>query len=173
MNLREATPADAARLESLRVRAWREAYPGMVEQHVLDALDPTDPAGLAVWRNLIDDANLRVIVAENEGGDLLGFCAIAAPSRDADEPEGVAEIVALYVDPEHYRGGVGRTMVERALLRLAEAGWKTCTVWTLTENTRALALYESFGFKRDGQERTEEFWLIPDVRLRVALDVGS
>ena len=169
--MREAKPADAPRLESLRVRAWREAYPGMVEQHVLDDLDPTDPAELAVWRTLIDEADLRVIVAENEGGDLIGFCALAAPSRDADEPEGVAEIVALYVDPEHYRGGVGRAMVKRALLRLSEAGWKECTVWTLTENMRALALYESLGFRRDGQERTEQFWLIPDVRLRVDLSV--
>lgn len=171
MKLREAKPGDAARLEALRVRAWREAYPGLVEQHVLDELDPDDPTSVLVWKNLIDQGDMRVALAENEGGDLIGFCAVAAPSRDADEPKGVAEIVALYVDPAHYRGGVGRALMQAVLSRLRESelGWKEATVWTLDRNHRALALYEGLGFTRDGSERTDEHWKCPDVRLRLLL----
>jgi ribosomal protein S18 acetylase RimI-like enzyme len=169
LKIRDAKTADAARLESLRVRAWRDAYPGLVEQAVLDELDPTDETELAVWRNLIDH-EMRILIAESESGETLGFCAIAAPSRDADEPVGVAEIAAIYVDPEHYRGGLGRAMLKEALRRLTEDAWMECTVWTLTKNARALALYESLGFERDGSERTEERWLVPDIRLRLALN---
>lgn len=173
MKLREARIDDAARLESLRVRAWKQAYPGLVEQHVLDELDPDDPLGIAVWKNLIDQGEMSVALAENEGGALLGFCAIAVPSRDEDEPPGVIEVVALYVDPGHYRAGVGRglltAVIEAVRERDADRQWKEFTVWTLERNHRALALYESMGFERDGHERTDEHWKCPDVRLRLAL----
>lgn len=171
MKLRDARTDDAAILEGIRVRAWREAYPGMVEQSVLDELDPTSEASIAVWKNLIGtpEGFAFVQVAENEGGTPIGFAAIAAPSRDADEPKGVAEIAAIYVDPDHYRGGVGRNIMERVLERLKEDGWKECTVWTLEKNERALALYRSFGFETDGAARTDADSLIPDLRLRVKL----
>lgn len=171
MKIREARPEDAERLEALRVRAWREAYPGLVEQHVLDALDENDPTSLLVWKNLIERIAMRVAVAENEGGDAIGFCAVAGETRDGDEPKGVAEIIALYVDPEHYREGVGRELVETVteVARESEKNLSELTVWTLDRNHRALALYESLGFKRDGAERTDEYWKCPDVRLRLAL----
>lgn len=171
MKLRDARSEDAALLEGIRVRAWHEAYPGLVEQEVLDALDPTDEQTLAVWRNLIDgpEGFAFVQVAVNEGGTPIGFVAVAAPSRDEDEDDSVAEIAAIYVDPEHYRGGVGRAMMEHVLERLKDDGYEECTVWTLDKNVRALALYEGLGFRRDGSERTDDQWLVPDVRLRRAL----
>jgi RimJ/RimL family protein N-acetyltransferase len=171
LRISEARPEDAARLERLRVRAWREAYPGLVEQHVLDELDEDDPMSVLVWKNLIENVDMRVAMAENEGGDLIGFCAVAGPSRDADEPEGVAEIIALYVDPDHYRQGVGREMLSAVINEVSESDrdWNDLTVWTLERNHRALRLYESFGFERDGKERTDEHWKCPDVRLRLAL----
>lgn len=166
-----ATTDDAERLEALRVRAWREAYPGLVEQHVLDYLDPTDPTSILAWKNLIEQGDIYVAMALNEGGDLLGFCALSEPSRDPDEPRGVAEIIALYVDPDHFRRGVGRSLMERVISRIrdSEADWHEMTVWTLERNSRALALYESLGFVRDGSERTDEHWLCPDIRLRLKL----
>lgn len=171
MKISEAKSDEAARLERLRVRAWREAYPGLVEQHVLDELDENDPLSILVWKNLIENVDMRVAMAENEGGDLIGFCAVAGPSRDDDEPEGVAEIIALYVDPDHYRRGVGREMMEAVIneASLSEKDWNELTVWTLERNHRALRLYESFGFERDGSERTDEHWKCPDVRLRLRL----
>lgn len=171
MKIREATVEDAARLESLRVRAWRAAYPGLVDQQILDDLDPDDPTSALVWKNLIEQGEIGVGITENEGGDLTGFCAVAAPSRDDDEPAGVAEVVALYVSPDHLRRGIGRTLMEAVIRRLREAdeGWKECTVWTLEANTASLALYHELGFARDGAARTEAGWRCPDVRLRLTL----
>lgn len=171
MRIREARPEDAERLERLRVRSWRAAYPGLVEQHVLDDLEEASPVEVAVWKRLIENVAFRVAIAENEGGDTVGFCAVAGPSRDADEPPGVAEIAALYVDPRHYGLGIGRTLMDTVLaaLRESDQGWRECTVWTLERNERALALYHSLGFREDGASRTDEFWHHPDLRLRLAL----
>lgn len=171
MKIREAQVDDAGRLEALRVRAWRAAYPGLVDQQILDDLDPDDPTSRLVWKNLIEEGAIGVGVVENEGGDLIGFCAVAAPTRDDDEPAGVAEVVALYVSPDHMRRGVGTMLMEAVIRRLREAeeGWRECTVWTLEANTASLALYHGLGFARDGSSRTEEGWRCPDVRLRLAL----
>jgi ribosomal protein S18 acetylase RimI-like enzyme len=109
-----------------------------------------------------------VRVVENDG-ELTGFCAVAAPSRDEDEPEGTAEIVALYVEPDSHRQGYGRTLLDDTLDHLGAGAWKEVTVWTLEDNFRSLPLYESRGFTADGSIRTDRGWFVADIRLRRAL----
>lgn len=170
MNLRDATPDDAARLEDIRVRSWLHAYAGKAEQDVFDALSLGQFSGIESWKDMIDDGGpiTSVRVVEDDG-EMTGFCAVAAPTRDDDEPEGVAEIVALYVDPDTHRRGYGRALLDDAIASLESGGWKEVTVWTLEDNFRSLPLYESRGFKHDGSVRTESGWFVADVRLRKRL----
>jgi ribosomal protein S18 acetylase RimI-like enzyme len=168
--LRDATPEDGARLEDIRVRAWFDAYAGKAEQDVFDALSLGEFGGVEQWREVIESRTpITSVRAVEDDGGLTGFCAVAAPTRDDDEPEGVAEIVALYIDPDAQRRGYGRALIDDAIARLTAAGWKEVTVWTLEDNFRSLPLYESRGFKLDGSVRTESGWFVADVRLRVSL----
>lgn len=168
--LRDATPEDAARLEDIRVRSWFHAYAGKAEQDVFDALKLGEFGGVEKWKEVIaGHSPITSVRTTEDDGVLTGFCAVAAPSRDADEPEGVAEIVALYVDPDAQRTGYGRALLDDAVASMKADGWKVATVWTLEDNFRALPLYESRGFKHDGSVRTESGWFVADVRLRVAL----
>ena len=166
--LRDATPEDAAGLEDIRVRAWLHAYAGKAEQDVFDALQPrTSSAGSTNGSEMIDgDSPITSVRAVEDDGELTGFCAVAAPTRDDDEPEGVAEIVALYIDPDAQRRGYGRALLDDAIASLSADEWKEVTVWTLEDNFRSLPLYESRGFKHDGSVRTESGWFVADVRLR-------
>lgn len=156
MILRPAVEADAARLEEIRIRTWRAAYTGKADPSIFENLAP----------ELHDLEN--VTVAEY-AGEIAGYCVVAEPSRDADEPAGVAEVATLNVEPGHYRRGVGRALLGAAIARLREAGWNEATVWTLDDNHQSLPLYESFGFERDGASRTDAGWFVPDVRLRAKL----
>lgn len=171
--IRTARPDDAATLADIHVRAWREAYPTMVEPHVLDNLDPE--VGATRWTEIIagDHRVSEVVVATGSDDLPIGFCAISAPTRDEEEGDGVAEIAAIYVDPNAYRSGAGTAMMEEALSRLHAGFWHTCTVWTLTDNHRAHAFYARFGFERDGHERPDKYWHVPDVRLRLTLARNS
>lgn len=54
----------------------------------------------------------------------LGFCAVTTPSRDAMEDELLAEMGALYVDPDRWREGAGSAMLVAALAELETRGWK-------------------------------------------------
>lgn len=168
LEIRTARPEDAATLADIHVRAWREAYPTMVEAHVLDNLDPE--VGATRWGEIIAGGHgVSDVVVATIDDHPVGFCTISAPTRDLDEGDGVAEISAIYVDPTAYRSGAGKAMMEEALRRLHAGFWHTCTVWTLTDNHRAHAFYATFGFERDGHERPDKYWHVPDVRLRVAL----
>ena len=72
--------------------------------------------------------------------------AATGRSRDRGAAPREGEIVALYVHPGHWRGGVGRALVEAALDALAAAGYAEAIVWTLAESPRNLAFYEALGF---------------------------
>jgi ribosomal protein S18 acetylase RimI-like enzyme len=174
LNLRDATSDDAAQLEDIRVRSWFHAYAGKAGQDIFDALSLGQFSGIESWKEMIDgDGPITSVRAVEDDGVLTGFCAVAAPSRDEDEPQGVAEIVALYVDPEAHRRGYGRALLDDAIASMTADGWKEATVWTLEDNFRSLPLYESRGFKHDGSVRTERGWFVADVRLRKSLASAS
>lgn len=168
---RPAVPSDAAALARIHVRAWQAAYPGLVEPHVLLALSVREHEHR--WREILsgERGDNYTIVAELDG-EVAGFCVVAAPSRDKDEPEGVAEIAAIYADPSAQGRGLGKALMHDAIASLGPE-WHTLTVWTLAENYRALAFYAAFGFKRDGSERTDDHWLVPDIRLRRQLGLAG
>lgn len=111
-----------------------------------------------------------ITLAEDDDGELLGYCWVATPARDADLEGATAEIAELNVATTAQRRGVGRALLQDALAKLsAEASWKAVVVWTLDDNHRSLPLYEAAGFKRDGAERTDPGWLVRDVRLSLEL----
>lgn len=170
MKLRDAAADDAARLEEIRVAAWHFAYAEKAESEVFEMLTRDPDGGVQISREMIGGAHsiTSVRVAE-EDGQITGYCALAAPSRDEDEPEGVAEIVALYVDPKLHRRGYGRALLTDVLKKLKSDGWREATVWTLEDNHRSRPLYESHGFQPDGSMRTDRGSLVADVRLRAEI----
>lgn len=62
--------------------------------------------------------------------------------------ESVAELKRLYVVPEQRRTGLGRSLVAAALSAAREIGYAAVLLDTLASMQSAIALYESFGFRR-------------------------
>lgn len=103
-------------------------------------------------------------------GVLMGFCALAMPSRDADAGERTAEIGALYVGPGFWRSGIGTALVEAVFDELREQDWRQAILWVLPENNRALSFYARFGFEvEDEIEKREERSGRAVIRLRARL----
>jgi ribosomal protein S18 acetylase RimI-like enzyme len=86
---------------------------------------------------------------------------------DEDSREGQGEISALYVDPSRWRAGVGRALMDEALVRLRAAGCEEVTLWCFEDNARALAFYTKLGFVPD--EAREVKYEKQNVRLRMRL----
>ncbi len=134
---------------------------------VLDGLSVTQRE--KTWRAALGGEQAPAVVVAVRDGAVLGFCAVSAPSRDADADEHVAEIGAIYVEPDVWRAGVGRALMEAALEDLRAGAWHAVTLWVLAGNHGARAFYARFGFEPDGAETTDPRSSQKEVRLRASL----
>jgi len=150
MELRPATIDDARSIAAVHIASWRAIYKGHMPDDVLKDLDLEQRA--AVWHERLALASIDCIVAE--APPVVGFCSLSA-SRDSDCEPATGEITAIYLDPQHWRRGVGRQLVVAAVARAQERGYRNLTLWVLRENQRARSFYEAVGFSCDGQEKTD------------------
>lgn len=86
----------------------------------------------------------QVFVAEREGV-VVGFASVL------DRPDGNAELDGLFVDPVHWRGGVGRALVDRCATYGRKLNAKAIHV---VGNPHALEFYLACGFFQIGTEQT-------------------
>lgn len=103
-----------------------------------------DPAAPADPQTLVAVAGARIV----------GFSSFG-PTRDPDA-RGAGEIYALYVDPDHWSGGIGRRLLAETRHRLAEAGYTDAVLWVLRGNEAAERFYLADGWARDGVARMED-----------------
>ena len=140
---------DASAIATIHVRAWLAAFRGLLPDYVLDEISDEHATGL--WADLIAGGlHGFTLVAEDDA--VTGFCSVSTPSRDDDATPRTAEIGTLYVDPDRWRSGAGRALLERALDTLG-TDWDEVTLWVLRDNTDARAFYERFGFAPDGAQK--------------------
>ena len=95
------------------------------------------PWDAEAFRALLDSAGVWL------GGDGRGFVLIRAI---ADE----AEILTIAVRPSARRQGLGKTLVEQAIVASAAAGAERMFLEVAETNTAAIALYRSCGFEPVG-----------------------
>ena len=160
MVIREARPEDALEVARVHVRSWQGAYRGLLPEDFLNTLRPEERARR--YRFGSDDPAAPHTLLALDDGAVLGF-ATTGPSRDEDAP-GLAELYALYVDPDTWARGVGGELHERALTRMSELGHAEAILWLLAGNERAARFYRARGWACDGARRWEEPY---GVRSRV------
>ena len=139
VGFRRATPADAAALGDAHVRAWHEAYAGLVPDAALAALDAGERS--AMWRDALAKG-AAVWLAERNGG-IAGFVS-SGPRRDDSLPCS-GEIYALYVLQAAQRQGIGRALIGHAARDLLAQGHGSAVLWVMEGNTAARCFYEALG----------------------------
>jgi ribosomal protein S18 acetylase RimI-like enzyme len=169
IRIHRATEADAEAIGRVHVRAWQAAYRGILPDAYLDALDVRQRAGF--WRREVTTLpeDRRPWVAAGAQG-IVGF-VVAGPARDEDLEAGTAEVYAIYVDPDCWSTGVGRTLMEHQLAFLRRRGHPEAVLWVLADNLRAIGFYERGRWARDGESRTLTIGgqEVVEVRYRIHL----
>ena len=138
--IRRAGITDAPDVAEIYVETWREAYPGMLPDRVL--LGMSREHQRRAWRHSICDPAQSVLLAEEEGGSIVGFGSCGT-TRHPSVPF-TGEIYTLYVSPDHQRRGVGSLLLAALLRELARHGHKTALVWALADNPSRF-FYEAMG----------------------------
>jgi len=165
VEVRPALENEGWAIGSLRVRAWRAAYRGLVPDAVLDDLALSEELWQELARGERADHRLWVAFA---GGKVVGFCH-TGPSADDGAAAGTGEVYALYVEPDLVGFGVGRQLFERSVDDLRERGFAPLTLWVLEGAERARRFYETAGWSPDGghQERCAGVDGAPALRYRL------
>ena len=175
--VRDATVDDAVGIATSHIRSWQAGYRHVIPTDFLDGLDTDLGARTLRWQAQIlgaAAASSFVLVAEVDG-EVAGWLA-GGPARDLDEPDDrLGEVHGCYVDPAHWRTGVGSALMGEAVDRLRRTGYEEAVLWVLDDNPRARAFYERHGWSPDGGRSTFEIaaMAIPEVRYRRRLDALS
>lgn len=107
---------------------------------------------------------------EDPEAPIVGACAFATAtvSREARTlvPD-LAHVNAVFVDPDHWRRGIARLMLDAAETAMVAGGHRRAQLWTL-EGSPAEHLYRALGWKADGRRE-----VYPPMRLTVVAYVKS
>ena len=90
-----------------------------------------------------------VLVAEDDGV-LVGRLSLG---RDPHPASAHVADLGLMVAASHRRRGIGRAMLDAAVAWAREAGVRKLELHVFPWNEAALALYEAYGFEREGLRR--------------------
>jgi RimJ/RimL family protein N-acetyltransferase len=143
--VRRAAPADAAALVELGRAVGGEPEGWLISD--------------TTWRGVSEERrylkavrrfpHAAVFVAEAEEG-IVGRLSVARDEHPASRH--VADL-GLMVAAGHRRRGVGRALLEAAADWAREAGVRKLELHVFPHNAPAIALYEQFGFRREGYRR--------------------
>lgn len=141
-----ASVEDAAAVAHIHVATWQAAYRGIFPAEYLAGL--TVAPREAYWREAIAIGTPQVLVARRNA-EVVGWIAFGA-GRDPDATVQDAEVWALYVQPQAWATGAGKALWSQARARLVAAGFRSVSLWVLSENARAIGFYRKAGFTPDG-----------------------
>ncbi|MGA3057237.1 MAG: GNAT family N-acetyltransferase [Candidatus Limnocylindrales bacterium] len=167
--VRRALPVDARAIAEVTVRGWQAAYRGILPEDFLAGLSL--PAREVAWRSMLesDEEGAAPAWVAERNGETIGFAA-SGPPRDADVPLPGAEVYALYVLPEEWGTGIGRSLLETAVGHWRSHGCPTLVLWVLEANGPARAFYEAMGWEPDGGRQRLEIagTSLAEIRYRLA-----
>jgi RimJ/RimL family protein N-acetyltransferase len=142
----------------------RPAIPGDAEALVsLAGAVGSEPEGWLIadsaWRTVGEErrylralrrySHAAVFVAETEAG-IVGRLSVA---RDPHPASAHVADLGLLVAADWRRRGIGRALLEEAVAWAREAGIRKLELHVFPHNEPAIALYDSFGFVREGYRR--------------------
>lgn len=164
MNLRPATPADAAALSRLGTDSFVAKF-----GHLYTAEDLTN--FLAGSHNEgkvakeIAEPTMRVMLAEQDG-HLLGYCKLVMVCGWPEHARGqrAIELKQLYTAPEATGQGIGAALMDWAMGEAVTFGADEIQLSVYSDNPGAQKFYARYGFGKVadihfmvGEQRDEEF----------------
>ena len=149
LSIRVARPKDAADVARIYIDSWHDTYPAVLSRAMLCAMTPQGQ--MARWQAAIRAQKREtVLVAEDAKAGLVAMASLG-PSRDKSLGYD-GEVYTLYVDPNHFGRGVGRTLLQGCFVALRQRGFTSCVIWAHAKNN-ARFFYETMG-GRTVAERT-------------------
>ena len=141
---RAAQPGDALSLAGVKSRYMRALYRGYLPAELLKQLHETYYLEQAQgW--LKEGRQIEVLETD---GAVTGFVMYGADPEEKD----CGLILEAVILPAC--GGMDKAMLMNAVMGKLKAHYARVHVWTMRDNFRARFLFDNFGFRRDGAQRS-------------------
>lgn len=137
MNIRTVRETDNEALARI-IRATFEEHHAPVQGTVYS--DPTTDQLYALFQ-----ADKAILWVGELDGKVVGCCGIY-PTEGL--PEDCVELVKFYLSPEARGQGIGKALMERSIASARQLGFHTLYLESLSAFSRAISLYEKYGFVR-------------------------
>ena len=147
MIVRKMNLNDIEKVVDINIACWKRVYKGIIDDSYLASIDREG----RIKRNIEKLKESNNVVAEIEG-EVVGFCRYDN-SRDSQEYD--CEIIALYVNPDKLKQGIGKAMFEYVVDEFKNQGKKKMIIWCLKENYNSRKFYEKMGGKIVGEKMAE------------------
>jgi ribosomal protein S18 acetylase RimI-like enzyme len=144
IDIRLAKPGDDRALATLDRATWTTLT------------SPAPPPPEPDWSFFNERVDIRDVLVAVLDGEVAGYMRLGRvfPIAASDH---VLQISGIAVDPAHQRRGVGRALLEAAIVEARGRGARRLTLRVLAHNEAAVRLYESVGFVVEGVLRSEFF----------------
>jgi ribosomal protein S18 acetylase RimI-like enzyme len=152
MIVRTAELEDCAAVARVQVNSYRSAYARLLPADYLASFSYEEQE--QDWRDLLK-VGLDTLLVAVEDGKVVGY-ALSRPMQTDDRPFD-CELVALHVDRDHQRRGVGRALVAATARHMQQLGCRSLGLWVM-EGNPAAGFYERLG----GQPCGEHFFDLDD-----------
>ncbi len=154
IRIRNATATDSRGIARVYVDTWRDAYAGVIPQHVLLNMSRRQQA--AMWAGEIGNRrNGQVImVAKDSLAGIVGFGSCGRARHTILPYEG--EVYTLYVHPDHQGQGIGKELLGQLFGALLGRALRSAVIWVLADNP-ARFFYQAMGGKWTAV-REERLW---------------
>jgi ribosomal protein S18 acetylase RimI-like enzyme len=141
MIYRRPTPDEAETMAALHVQCWREAYVGIVPDHLMATFEVKQR--IPMWQKSLGDAT-RIVFAAYDTEKPVGFVMAGQPVEHMFGGED-GHIAAIYIAASHHRLGIGRKLIGLAAKAWSVRGGHSLALGVLAENVSARSFYESLG----------------------------
>lgn len=143
LTLRDAGPADLAKLAQLHVDTFNETHVGPLGS------GPTFETREWQWRSKLLQLHATnfVIVIETPEKELVGFCWSHVADGD-DDPSWAARLNKIYLRRPYQRQGLGQRLMREAVRRLLANGVTSMCLFTEPDNIPACTFYDKLGGER-------------------------
>ena len=144
--VRDAAEDDVGGIARVHVQGWRESYKDFLRPEALEGLSVEERRRL--WQDVFTqlDPRARLLVAETEGGEIVGFAHGGPIRRENAEHLGTeTEIFAIYLLDRVKRQGIGLRLMRGVFDHLARHGFRSAGLWVLKDNLSARRFYEILG----------------------------
>lgn len=155
--IKKAEKEDIPDIARIHVEGWQGAYKGIIDQQYIDSqnLDKR----INDWTEWFGDKTVtRLIAFKNNlpvGFVAFGPLRTAPPGTSKIRPLYSSEIYGLYLLPEVFREGIGKSLIKKAAENLKDQKHQSTCLWVLKDNKRACAFYDAMGGQRIGKKMVE------------------